>query len=143
MTATKRLIEQLKRHEGVRLKPYRCTAGKLTIGVGRNLDDVGISMGEAEMMLVNDIESATSTAAYLVGEEFVNLNEARRAVVVNMAFNMGLPVLSKFKNTLAMIRRHDYEAAARGMLNSKWARQVGQRAKELSEQMRTGEWQHG
>ncbi len=54
-----KLIEQLKRHEGVKLKPYFCTQGKCTIGVGRNLEDVGISEEEAEMLLINDIERAT------------------------------------------------------------------------------------
>ena len=132
-----KLVKQLKRHEGLRLKPYRCTAGKLTIGYGRNLDDFGITEQEAESMLITNVD--------LVGNELVarlpvlgELNQAREEVLINMAFNIGVNGLLKFKNMIAALEVGDYDEAAIQMMDSKWARQVGKRAIELSEQMRTG-----
>ena len=134
------LIEQLKRDEGLKLKPYHCTVGKLTIGVGRNLDDNGISEDEAMLLLDNDIQSHTDE---LVGRLpwVLSLDEARLGVLLNMAFNLGVPRLLGFKKTLAFIEAGDYHAASVEMLNGNWARQVGKRAERLSVQMRTGEWQ--
>lgn len=133
-----RLINQLKRHEGVRLYPYRCTAGKLTIGVGRNLDDVGISEGEAETMLWADVRRVRDDLENI--EAYNSLDEIRQAVLLNMGFNLGTAGLSNFRKMWAAIEQHDYDEAARQMLDSQWAEQVGQRADELAEQMRTGEW---
>jgi lysozyme len=135
-----KLREQLTRHEGVRLKPYRDTVGKLTIGIGRNLDDVGLHQHEASYLLSGDIDRAVRglTARY---EWFEKLDPVRQAVVTNMAFNLGLSRLAGFRNTLALIARGQYGEASDAMLQSKWAEQVGQRAVELSAQMRTGEWQ--
>src|SRR5687767_6324235 len=79
---------QLMVDEGVRHKPYRCTAGKLTIGVGRNLDDVGLSLDEVNILLANDIHRA-EVAAMDVFPNFLELSDNRKAVLVNMAFNMG------------------------------------------------------
>ncbi len=129
------LIEDLKRHEGLRLKPYKDTVGKLTIGVGRNLDDVGISEQEADMMLRNDINIAISEANSAF-PWLVNLSDARKDVIYNMAFNMGLPTLRLFTNTIGHIKRKDFDLAADEMTSSKWARQVGIRATELSNIMR-------
>jgi lysozyme len=132
-----KLTEQLKRHEGLRLKPYRCPAGKLTIGYGRNLDDSGISQAEAAAMLENDIAKFRGQViAALPWAE--NLDEARMNVLINMALNMGTRGLLQFKKTLAAIMAGEYGKAADMMLQSKWAKQVGSRASELSEQMRTG-----
>jgi lysozyme len=135
------LKTQLVRHEGLRLKPYRCTAGKLTIGVGRNLDDKGISPKEAMLLLDNDIdETETWLLASLPWVK--SLDDARQRVLVNMAFNLGVPGLLAFKRTLASVERGEFGLAAAQMLESKWARQVGddegQRAWELSQQMRLG-----
>ena len=135
-----RLIEQLKRHEGLRLKPYRCTAGKLTIGYGRNLDDFGITENEAESMLI--------TNADLVGNELVvklpvlrELNSAREEALINMAFNIGVSGLLEFKKMIAALENADYDEAAKQMLDSKWARQVGSRSAELARQMQRGEYE--
>lgn len=133
----KRLYDDLIRHEGLRLKPYRCTAGKLTIGVGRNLDDVGISPAEALMMLKNDVDALMADLE--LREIIAPHNEVRQEVLVNMAFNMGVPRLKGFKKMLAALQRMDYEEAARQALDSKWAKQVGGRAIELAEKLRTGE----
>lgn len=133
-----RLSDQLKRHEGVELKPYVCPAGYLTIGVGRNIQDNGISMEEAEILLLNDIDRCWMQAKTLPGWD--SMNEARRAVLVNMVFNMGLPRVQGFKKMLAALEDEDYAAATREMLDSRWARQVGDRATELAEQMAYGGW---
>ncbi len=137
---TMSIINQLKRHEGFRSKPYLDTVGKLTIGFGRNLDDVGISMYEAERLLKNDV---TKVRERLIKELpiFLELSPVRQAVLENMAFNMGLDGLKRFKKMIAAVNASDYKRAANEMLDSKWAQQVGNRAIELAEQMRFDEWQ--
>jgi lysozyme len=133
-----RVKEQLIRHEGLRLKPYRCTAGKLTIGVGRNLDDCGISKPEAMVLLDNDILNCEAELLEHLPVVYMGLNDTRKAVLVSMCFNLGISCLLGFKNTLAFIGAGDFERASNNMLASKWAKQVGLRAIELSEMMRKG-----
>ena len=134
------LSDMIAKHEGLRLKPYHCTAGKLTIGYGRNLDDVGITKNEAETMLINDIERVY-TELTLHYDWFKSLDDVREAVIVDMCFNLGLNRLNNFKKTIKLISESDYKAAAIEMLDSKWAKQVGYRAIKLSTMMDTGEWQ--
>ncbi len=133
-----RIKEQLVRHEGLRLKPYRCTAGKLTIGIGRNLDDCGISQSEAYVMLINDIMNCEKQLQAKIPDIYNGLDEVRKSVLLNMCFNLGISGLLGFKNTLAFVKAGDWERAANNMLVSKWAKQVGRRAIELSELMRKG-----
>lgn len=128
------LKQQLMRDEGLRLHPYTDTAGKLTIGFGRNLDDVGISREEAEDMLDNDIEQVQSELSNF--DWYNQLNAKRRDVIANMCFNLGLPTLMQFENMIAALSAHQYNRAADEMLDSKWARQVGARATRLAEVMR-------
>ena len=135
-----RLAEQLKVHEGLRLKPYKDTVGKWTIGIGRNLEDKGITEQEALFMLNNDVDYFHDKIKKEINW-FWALDDVRQNVLVNMAFNLGVSGLLTFKNTLRLISFSRYEEAAEEMLNSKWARQVGYRAEELAEQMRTGEFQ--
>ena len=133
------LIAQLKRHEGLELMPYKCTSGKTTIGVGRNLEDIGITEEEAELLLLNDIGRVKQE---LVNDQwYMDLDPVRKAVIENMSFNLGYPTLKKFQNMIASISEGDYETASKEMLNSRWSKQVGQRSIELAEQMRTGQWQ--
>jgi lysozyme len=134
-----RIKAQLVRHEGLRLKPYRCTAGKLTIGIGRNLEDRGISQKEAYAMLERDIQDCEQWLIDEIPEVYNKLDEVRQSVLLNMCFNLGIKGLLEFKNTLAFIDAGDWERAANGMLASKWAKQVGKRAIELSELMRKGQ----
>ena len=133
-----RIKAQLVRHESLRLKPYRCTAGKLTIGYGRNLDDKGISKSEAYELLANDIRSCGEQLIDEIPEIYSGLDEVRKSVLLNMCFNLGIGGLLGFNNTLAFVAAGDWERAANGMLASKWAKQVGHRAIELSELMRKG-----
>jgi len=131
------LKDLLIKHEGLRLKPYRDSVGKLTIGIGRNLDNVGITEDEAELMLKNDIDrSIYDLNTHL--SWWSTLSPVRQMVMVNMCFNLGIFGLLEFKQTLASIQSGDFEKASQRMLESKWADQVGNRAIELSQMMRRG-----
>lgn len=131
------LKDQLIAHEGLRLKPYADTVGKLTIGVGRNLDDAGISTHEAMILLEHDIEAVEHDLDQRL-PWWRGLTEARQLVLADMCFNLGIARLQGFRNTLAAIQAGDYESAADGMLASKWAEQVGKRAHRLAKMMRDG-----
>jgi lysozyme len=121
----------------MRLKPYRDTEGYLTIGVGRNLDAKGISESEAMTLFQSDMADAARIAAQI--PEFDALVPCRRAVLINMTYNMGKKVM-QFKRMRTAMRVHNWDLAAAEMLDSKWAKQVGKRSMELSEQMRLGAW---
>lgn len=133
-----RLMGMLIRQEALKLFPYRCTKGKLTIGVGRNLDDVGISKNEAMVLLENDIDRAFTLAEGF--DWFAGLSEVRQDVVVNMIFNMGLGKFKEFSQMISALERGRYELAAAEMLESKWADQVGGRATELAKMMKNGNY---
>ena len=139
MSLQARLLTQLLRDEGLQLRPYRDTVGKLTIGVGRNLDDKGISREEALEMLDHDVSEATQSLTETL-PWVTSLDEARQGVLVNMAFNLGLRGLLQFHQTLQAVENGHWQAAAQHMLDSKWAQQVGPRATRLALQMETGEW---
>ena len=132
------VYELIKRHEGLRLKPYRDTEGHLTIGYGRALNIVGISSGEAEAMLHHDVADVVGKLGRFPW--FKPLGEVRGAVLIDMTFNLGWLKLLGFAHFLDAIERGDFEVAAAEMLNSEWARQVGARAVELSTMMKTGQW---
>jgi lysozyme len=132
-----KLIEDLKKDEGLMLKPYLCSAGKLTIGYGRNIEDKGISKQEAMIMLKNDIkecELQCKNAFWF----YNNLNVVRQNILINMCFNLGIEGLKKFKRFLGYLEVNDYSNAAVEMLDSKWAKQVGIRAIRLAKEMETG-----
>jgi lysozyme len=132
------LVSNLIRDEGIRLKPYLDTTNHITIGVGRNLTDKGISRDEALLLLDNDIDAALVELRVAL-PWFVALDEVRQRVLANMAFNLGLPKLLGFHNTLRAIANGDWPAAAAGMRASLWAQQVGKRAERLAAMMASGE----
>lgn len=133
------LHEQLIRDEGLRLKPYRDTVGKLTIGVGRNLDDEGITQAEAEILEDNDID--THTSSLLTALPWVmSLDAVRKAVLINICFNIGIHGLLEFKKTLTLIQESKFGDAAEELIDSKWADQVGSRATRLAMQLESGKW---
>lgn len=132
------LESQLTRHEGLRLKPYNDTVGKLTIGIGRNLDDVGISEAEASLLLKNDIAKVTQDLTDHLGW-WNSLDEPRRIVLANMCFNLGITRLLGFPKFLTALQNGDYEKAADHMKDSLWYKQVKGRAVELEQIMRSGE----
>jgi lysozyme len=135
--------DQLVKHEGLRLKPYKDTVGKLTIGVGRNLDDVGITYDEAMFLLENDIKR--------VKVELDNnlpwwrtLDTVRQDVMVDLGFNLGVTTppqtakLLKFTETLELIRTGQYAQAADHLATLPWHTQVKKRALDLEYMLRTG-----
>ena len=132
------LLGHVKDAEGFRSEPYRCTAGYLTIGYGRNLDTVGIDHAEGEMLLSNDIADAIEDAQKL--DYFADLDPVRQMVVVDMTFNLGLSRYRGFKRFHAAMALKDYTLAATEMKDSKWYNQVGRRAKKLHAAMKTGIW---
>ena len=113
--------------EDLRLKPYRCPAGKLTIGVGRNLDDRGITEAEAIMLLDNDIAIIEAELDHAL-PWWRTLPDAPARALANMAFNMGVPRLLGFHRMLEALQRGDYTTASREARNSQWAKQVGIRS---------------
>lgn len=134
-----KLVDQLIRDEGEVHHLYKCSAGKWTIGIGRNLEDNGISHEESVFLLQNDLKR-TYNELRSAFDWFERLSIVRASVLINMCFNLGSVRLGTFKKTLRHIEYEEWEYAAREMLDSKWARQVGKRAVRLSEQMRSGKW---
>lgn len=128
----------LMRHEGMRLRPYLDTKGKITIGVGRNLEDVGITTDEAFYLLDKDVTRATAAAATFAW--FPALDTVRKDVIISMVFNMGLTRFAEFKRLIEALEKSDFEQAAKEMLQSQWAAQVKDRAAELARMMRTAKY---
>lgn len=129
------LKSDLIRDEGLRLRPYTDTSGKLTIGVGRNLTDRGISNDEAMSLLEHDVALVTADLDREL-PWWTRLDEPRQRVLANMCYNLGIEKLLLFKHTLDAMARGDYAAAADGMAGSLWASQVGPRAERLVAVMR-------
>lgn len=130
------LVEQLIRHEGLRLKPYTDTAGKLSIGVGRNLTDCGISHDEALTLLQRDL--AEAEADLWKFPWFLDLNMARRQALIDMRFNLGPIGFRQFEGMLAALAAGDFKTAAESMRASLWHRQVPARVSELASMVETG-----
>ena len=129
--------EQLKVDEGVKSTVYKDSLGIETIGVGRNLRDVGLSPYEINVLLENDIARSEQDCKALF-PSFDTLSDVRKAVLLNMAFNLGRDRLRKFAFFCGAVMAQDWNRAAAEMLDSKWATQVGERAKRLAKQMREG-----
>ena len=122
-------VEMIKRHEGFRQYPYKCTAGKLTIGYGRNLDDVGISKAEAEYLLDMDLDKHTEELDKVITWA---VPKDVYAVLVDMHYNLGHERFMQFRKMLECLKKLDFKGAAKEMLESKWAKQVPNRAAELA-----------
>jgi len=133
-----RLFKQLRLHEGVEKFPYRCTAGYLTIGVGRNIEERGLLDDEIDFILDNDIEVVMNEVS-VTFDWFFDLSEVRQRVVADMIFNIGMPRFKQFKKMIAALEEGDWSEAANQMMDSKWAKQVGKRAERLRDMMETGE----
>ena len=136
-----KLIEQLKRHEGVRTHAYQCTANMTTVGVGRNIDEdggLGLSVDEIEFLLKNDIKRCKQELITLPW--FPEIDSVRQDALINLCFNLGITRLLGFKNALTAMSVGDYEKAAEEFLDSRWAVQVGTRALDVAHMIRTGEY---
>lgn len=127
----------LAKHESYKQFPSSDISGHLMIGVGRNLSDRGISVNEAYYLLDDDISYFFNKLCYLL-DFFEELNEARRIVLIDMCFNLGVQGLLGFEDMLSALKDGDYNSAADEMLKSKWFHQVGERAECLADIMRKG-----
>ena len=132
-----RIFITIANAEGCKLKPYYCTAGKLTIGYGRNLEAIGITDDEAEGMLRSDITTAHKYAEMLV-DNWSLLSELRQEVLTEMVFQLGFKGTSRFKKMLEAIEANDFTTAGIEMLDSRWAKQTPGRARRLAENMTNG-----
>lgn len=153
-------IEELIKHEGLKLQVYKDTLGIDTIGIGRNLEDRGITKEELDALDIPTIDHVyeygitEADAVYLatndvqiVEEELVRahpcvdrLDSVRQLILMDMAFNMGVPRLCKFKKMWNAVHEEDFPTAAKEMLDSRWARQVKGRATKLANAMHNGEF---
>ena len=136
------ITKQLRRDESEVLSAYQDHLGYWTIGIGRLIDKRkhgGISKEESAILLSNDITKRVAALDQAI-PWWKDLDEARKGVLLNMSFQMGVEGLLDFKNTLNMVRNKQFADAAKGMLNSKWAGQTPARALRLSNQMRDGKW---
>lgn len=139
------LTRQLKGDEGVRAQAYQDHLGFWTIGVGRLIDSrkpgSGLRPEEISFLLANDIDDRINELGRRL-PWFLNLDDARQGVLLNMSFQLGVDGLLGFKTTLGLVQQGRYAEAADQMLRSLWAQQTPERAKRLSAQMRSGQWQY-
>ena len=136
-----RLVNMLKRHEGVRDKVYMCSAGYETIGVGRNISKsgMGLSDDEVDYLLENDIVRVIKE---LSSEYpwFKDLDDVRKDAIIDIGFNLGATRLRGFKRALAAMDVADYKTASLEFLDSKWSRDVKGRSAELAHMIAIGEY---
>jgi len=136
------IIEMLRAHEGVETHAYKCTAEKITIGVGRNIDPaggIGLSDDEIDFLLANDV-ARVNKELLLTFSWFAELDEVRKDAMINICFQLGLPRLKKFKMSLAHMKNGDYDLAADEFLISNWANQTPARAKDITHMIRSGDY---
>ena len=135
-----KLSDQLRIHEGVRKHVYLCSAGYETIAVGRNIAESGIGLSDDEIdyLLENDIKRCKQELISL--SWFSDLDPVRQDAIVNLCFNLGLTRLMGFQNAMGAMAVGDYEKAADEFLDSRWAKQVGQRSLDVAHMIRTGEY---
>ena len=139
---SERLIKMLKRHEGVKSHAYKCSAGKVTVGVGRNIDEnggIGLTDSEIDMLLANDIKRVEQELTDRFSW-YRNLDSVRREAMIDIAFNLGITKLLDFKKALAAMESGVYFWASTEFNASRWAEQVGDRAEELCDMIETGEY---
>lgn len=134
------LISMLKQHEGVETHAYKCSESKTTIGVGRNIDKnggLGLSGDEVDYLLQNDIDRVVVEldSEY---DWFSDLDEVRQDAMIDISFNLGQTRLRGFKNALSAMAEGDWDEAADQFMDSRWSGQVGDRAKNLTDMIRTG-----
>jgi len=131
---TNKLIEDIKFEEGYRQFPYRCTEDKLTIGYGFNLDDVGLSKQECDLILnyrIAKIISSVKSSLY-----FLDIKDEAWEILYHMAYQIGLNGLLKFKNMIKCLEKQDYVGASIEMVDSKWYGQTTNRAIRLVDKMK-------
>lgn len=134
-----KLIEMIKRHEGVKKYVYEDSLGIKTIGVGRNLESMGLTSKEIDFLLMNDLERVI-TELESNFDWFSDLDNARRDAMIDICFNLGMTRLLTFKKALAAMANEDYAKASFEFMDSRWSEQVGSRAVELCDMIESGEY---
>ena len=136
-----RLIEMLRRHEGVRNHVYLDSEGLETIGVGRCIAEgsLGLSDDEVDYLLANDLKRCIEELKTF--DWYEKLDPVRQDVMISLCFNLGLTRLLKFEKALAGMENSDWETARAEFMDSRWSSQVGQRAVELTDMLITGKYQ--
>ena len=131
----KDILDDIKKHEGFEPKVYKCTEGYDTIGYGFAIKDLIIDKDVADLILMKKLHKMLEriTVAF---PWFANIDNEAKAVVVNMCYQLGIRGFSKFKKTIYLLETEQYEEASVEMLDSLWAKQTPNRAKELSEKLR-------
>lgn len=127
----KTIIKMLKKHEGSCRYPYIDTTGHITIGIGRNLTDNGLSDDEVEFLLKNDIINCWNDLHKF--EWFSKQSISVKNVLIDMCFNLGLPKFLQFKKMIAALDKMDFNEASKEALDSLWAKQNPRRAREISD----------
>ena len=137
MTFQSDLLKQIKEHEGLRLKPYKCPAGRLTIGYGHNIEDNGLSKTACEFILFEDIEEAERNLYAVFGrDEYEKLSNSQKIALIDMMFNLGLIRFMTFKKFIQAIKKHDWESASAEVINSRAYEQNKRRYKKIAEQIK-------
>jgi lysozyme len=131
----KEIFEQIKKHEGFKSKVYKCTEGFDTIGYGFAIKDLEIDKDVADLILMKKLHSLLERIL-IAFPWFKDVDDTAKAVIVNMCYQLGLSGFSKFKKTIYLLETEQYEDASVEMLDSLWAKQTPNRAKELSETLR-------
>ena len=129
--------ELIRKHEGLELMPYKDSKGKLTIGVGHNLDANGVSLHVAEIMLQEDINIAIVGLEHIFKDLWYTLPKPVQSVMIDMMFNLGYPRFSGFKKMIAAIKIGDWEEAAKEAEDSRWCKQLPTRCKDDANMLRT------
>lgn len=140
---SQRLTEMLIKHEGSKSHAYMCTANKVTVGVGRNIDPeggIGLTKDEISFLLKNDIERVEDELSRRL-PWILELSDVRIDALIDICFNLGLPRFLKFAKALDALEQREYDRAADEFMDSRWAKQVGNRAVTVSNMIRTGEYQ--
>ena len=136
-----KIIEMLRKHESVETHAYECSANKITVGVGRNIDKdggIGLSNDEIDYLLANDIKRVNGELQRSF-DWFNSLDQVRKDAMIDLCFNIGLPRMKGFKKALAAMDGVDYDTAALEFLDSRWAKQVGSRAVTITNMIRSVE----
>lgn len=130
-----KIRKMLQADEGIAYRPYRCTSGKLTIGIGRNLEDKNLSENVINLMLEEDVQEAEKGARQIFGEQFDTFSENRQLALINLVFNMGIKTFSTFINTIALMKAEKWVDASVALLDSRYAKQVKGRALRVAEML--------
>ena len=130
------IVAEIKRHEGFSPTVYKCTEGYDTIGYGFAIKDLDIDEDVADFILMKKLHTLLQRIS-VAFPWFQDIDDIAKSVVINMCYQLGLRGFSKFKKTIYLLETNQYQEASIEMLDSLWAKQTRNRAKELSETLRS------